>query len=102
MIHLKKRDISWYLAQYLLFAPFFFGLFMDFLGLPGALRYTLDLAWCGLAGLAVHRGKLRFSRSLSSMGWTGVMFFLYTLILLVFRYRSAVWYLWGLRNNFRF
>lgn len=102
MIHLKKRDISRYLAQYLLFAPFFFGLFMDFLGLPGALRYTLDLAWCGLAGLAVHRGKLRFSRSLSSMVWTVVMFFLYTLILLVFRYRSEAWYLWGLRNNFRF
>ena len=102
MIRLKKQEIPRYLAQYLLFAPFFFGLFIDFLGLPGALRYTLDLVWCSLVWMTVRRRNLRLPRMLAPMAGIAAVFFLYTLILLVFRYQSMVWYLWGLRNNFRF
>jgi len=102
MIRLKKREIPRYLAQYLLFAPFFFGTFIDLLGLPGALRYTLDLVWCSLVWMAAGRKKLHLPRNLSPMAWTAAVFLLYTLILLVFRYQSMVWYLWGLRNNFRY
>lgn len=102
MISLQKRQIPRYLTEYLLFVPFFFGFFMDLLGLPGALRYTLDLVWCALAGMAVGRKNLRLPRILAPMAGTAAVFFLYTLILLVFRYQSLVWYLWGLRNNFRF
>ena len=102
MIRLKKREIPRYLACYLLFAPFFFGLLLDGLGLPGALRYTPDLAWCALVWMALRRKQLRLPRMLVPMAAVAAGFFLYTLICMVFRYQSAIWYLWGLRNNFRF
>lgn len=102
VIHLRRQDLPRYLAGYILFLPFFFGFFIDLLGLPGALRYTVDMAWCGLLLLAVGKRKLRFHRQLAPMAWTAAIFFLYTLVCIAFLFQSPVWYLWGLRNNFRF
>lgn len=102
MLALQKQNLPRYLAAYILFLPFLFGLFLELLGLPGAVRYTVDMAWCSLVLLAIGKGRLRFHRRLLPMGLVVGAFLLYSLILLAFRYQSGVWYLWGLRNYFRF
>lgn len=99
---LQKRKCSCYLAGYILLLPLLFGFFIDFLGISGALRYSVDAAWCALVLLALKRGRLQFDRKLLPLALTAAVFFVYTLALLVFRYQSGVWYLWGVRNNFRF
>ena len=97
-----RRQLPRYLSWYLVLLPLFSGIFLDLLGLPGALRYTGDLAWCGLLVLAVGKGRLRLSRNLAIPACLAVLLFLYTLAVILFRYQSGIWYLWGLRNNFRF
>ena len=99
---LQSKDVPKYLTYYILLLPFFFGCFIDLLGLPGALRYTVDAAWCSLAVLALRREKLVFQRNLLPLLCLVVIFFLYTLVCILFRMQSPVWYLWGFRNNFRF
>lgn len=99
---IHRRELPRYLSWYLILLPLFSGIFLDLLGLPGALRYTGDLAWCTLAVLAVGKGRLRLGRDLTVPACLAAVFFLYTLAVILFRYQSGIWYLWGLRNNFRF
>lgn len=101
-LSLRQQAVPKYLACCILLLPFFFGLFIDLLGLPGALRYTLDIAWCALTLLALRKEKLHLPRKLLPLVWLAVIFLVYTLVCILFRFQSPVWYLWGLRNNFRF
>lgn len=98
----NKRNLPRCLSAYILFLPFFFATFIELLGLPGAVRYSVDVAWCTLILLAIGRGRLRFHRRLVPMALTVGAFLLYSALLLAFRYQSGVWYLWGIRNYFRF
>ena len=98
----KRNRLKTNLAVYLLMAPFFFGFLTGFLGMPGVVRYTMDIAWCLPVVLALKKGSLRLHRSLLPMACLAAIFLLYTLVCIIFRLQSPVWYLWGLRNNFRF
>ena len=82
--------------------PFLFGTLNDLLGLPWAIRYGIDAAWC--VGLLL---MLRFRRSIDLQPLNGLilwvfLFFAATLLIYPVLYQSALYYLWGLRNNFRF
>lgn len=90
------------LALYLFYAPFFLGLALDFLGLPGALKYTLDAAWCALTAMALLRPRLYLPRQLAPMACLVGILFVYTFFITLFQWQSGIWYLWGIRNNFRF
>lgn len=101
-LRLQKQAVPGYLTCYILLLPFFFGLFIDLLGMPSALRYTVDVAWCVLVVMALRKRKLRLQSPILPLVWLTVIFLLYTLVCILFRFQSPVWYLWGLRNNFRF
>jgi len=101
-LQLRREDLAKALTQYILLMPLFFGFFIDFLGMPGALRYTVDIAWCTLVVLTVRKRCVQFDRELLPLAWLTAVFFLYTLVCILFRFQSGVWYLWGFRNNFRF
>lgn len=101
-IVIKKRNQPGWLMFFIVVFPFLFGICIELLRMPMAVKYLIDLAWLALA---VY--MLRFHRSFNPpkasalMGWV-LAFFLYTFVVYVFRYQSGLYYLWGLRNNFRF
>lgn len=95
-IRIRKRTQPGYLLRLLVLLPFFLN------WLPGGMKYLLDAAW-----LILLIFLIRFWKSLDTgnvrglMGWTAA-FFALTLAVYLTRYQSALYYLWGFRNNFRF
>lgn len=88
---------------YLIFIfPFFFGLLQEVLGLPGVIKYVVDVAWMLLLlGTCLQRKIYIRSSLLPFVVWVFAFFF-YTLVVYCFRFQSVFYYLWGLRNYLRF
>ena len=97
-IKLKNRTQTGWLIWFLIIMPFLFGFLNETLGLPWSIRYLLDIAWCLLLGYRVL--SLRRGPQVPGV-WIG-MFLIYTLLVYVMQWQSALYYLWGVRNNFRF
>lgn len=98
VIRIKKRSLSGWLIWLLVMMPFFFAVLMEVLGLPNGMKYLLDMAWLGL-GVLLVRGCRMLPAGL--LRWVGA-FALLTLVVYVVQWQSGLYYLWGLRNNFRF
>lgn len=97
-IRIRKPTQTGVLLWILLILPFGFGCLHELLGLPWAIRYLMDAAWCLLViylGLAK-----RWSVQLTDL-WI-LAFFAYVLIRYLPQWQSPLYFLWGVRNNFRF
>lgn len=101
-VTIKKRSLTGWLVWLLIMLPFFFGTLIDLLGLPSVLKYTLDVAWCILAViLFLSKRNRRGAKINNLMIWVG-LFLLYTALVYIVQFQSPLYYLWGVRNNFRF
>ena len=81
--------------------PFLFGLLIEMLGLPTLFRYTIDVAWVFLLfTMVVKRAGKRIGPK-NLLIWS-MAFFVYAFVVYVPNYESALYFLWGMRNNFRF
>lgn len=101
-LHIKKRSLLEWLALFILVMPFFLSFFMDFLGVTSIIKYTIDVAWILCVGLLFLRRKVVFDRRLIPFLVFILVFLLYTLIVYIPNYQSIFYYLWGIRNTFRF
>jgi len=82
----------------IVFLPFLFALMNEVLGLPWSIRYIIDVAWCLLLVYMFLSGR-RGPQSLAVWIW---LFLIYTLFAYLPQCQSPLYYLWGMRNNFRF
>lgn len=101
VLTIKKRSQTELLVWILVMLPFLFGLLNGFLGLPWAIRYLMDAAWMVLTVmLLLHKGHLRGKGVTWLLLWV-LLFLIYTLLVYLVQYQSALYYLWGFRNSFR-
>lgn len=101
-ITIKKRTQSCWLTMVLILFPFALGTLNDLLGLPYGLRYILDVVWLLLVPmLFVNQRLIRRSKTGTLLAW-GAVFLLYTLLSYTLNFQSPLYYLWGVRNNFRY
>lgn len=101
-LRIRKRTQMQMLLWLIVIMPFLFSFFIELLGLPRMLRYTLDVVWVLLFAYLLmvrHRGKHTGTRSLALLV---LLFLIYTVLVSVTQLQSALYYLWGLRSNFRF
>lgn len=100
-IKIKKRIQSQGLCRFLLLFPFAFGVLNDLLGLPNAIKYGMDVVWVAAVLLMVlYRRSLDISRIRILLLWV-LLFLFATFLVYIPRWQSGLYYLWGLRNNFR-
>lgn len=99
-IKIKKRTQAGWLIWFLIMFPFMLAALNEFLGFPYAIRYLLDAAWMLLLGMALCRK--RKAKGINNLVAWCLLFFVYTLMVYLVQYQSALYYLWGTRNNFRF
>lgn len=95
-LRIRRRSRSGWLLWLLVVLPFFQA------WLPGGTSYLLDGAWCILA---VFLLRLRHALDWGKLRWLPAWVLGYLLLtagVYLVRYQSALYYLWGLRNNFRF
>lgn len=97
-IRITKPSQTGSLLWLLIIMPFLFALLNELLGLPWAIRYLLDIAWCLLLVYQLFSSQ-RGPQGLGIWIW---LFLIYTLLCYLLQWQSPLYYLWGVRNNFRF
>lgn len=100
VIRIKRRSQPQWLTWLSVLFPFLFGVLIEILGLPWAVRYVLDVVWILLLLLLIGDGKQTGKQTRGLVVWT-VAFLIYTFINYLLQYQSGLYYLWGVRNNFR-
>ena len=101
-IKIKKRTQPGWLMWLIIVLPFLFGFLNEFVGLPRTIRYLLDVAWIALLMFMVcFQRRLEIKPVRGLLGWV-FLFLLYTALVYLVEFQSPLYYLWGLRNNFRF
>lgn len=101
-IIIKKHSQPGWLLWLIIVLPFLLGFFCELIGLPWAIRYVLDISWIMLLVLLCMQRTRKSAKGTSLPAFWVWFFFAYTLTLYLVQYQSAFYYLWGLRNNFRF
>lgn len=101
-ITIQKRTVPEWLTCLLFLFPFVLPFLLQFLKLPGFMKYLMDLAWCCVLAITLLQPRLRVKRQLLPFLKLTGFFVLYTLVVYLLNYQSAVYYLWGFRNTFRY
>ena len=102
-LKIKKRNQPEFLIWLIVILPFAFGTMFDLLSLPSFFKYILDVAWILLLVLMIKNSKrLPFNKINVILLFFVVAFLTVTLALYFTNYQSILYYLWGVRNNFRF
>ena len=99
---IKKRTQTGWLMWLLIMMPFLFGTLNDLLGLPNLVRYVLDVAWCLLLVCLLLSNRSGQGIREKNLALWIVVFLLYAALVYVVQFQSLLYYLWGVRNNFRF
>lgn len=82
--------------------PFLMAFLLDFLGLPSFLKYIVDAVYIiAVLMLYAHR-KSVIRKEISPFIAFAAGFFLFLLIIYLFNFQSPFYFIWGVRNNFRF
>ena len=102
LLQIEKGAIAQWLILWIIALPLLWGVIFDALHLPSAFKYTADVMWVILLGLMVARKKIIVPKRILPLVICVVLFFLYSFINYLFNYESARYFLWGMRNNFRF
>lgn len=99
-IRIKRRSQPEWLIWLLVVMPFLFSILNELLGLPTAIRYILDIAWMVLLVILIRFNGLIHKKRKMFTVWI-MLFLFYTLFAYLPQYQSVLYYLWGVRNNFR-
>ncbi len=102
ILRIEKRPLPYWLVLWILALPICWGTIFQLLSLPSLIKYTADIAWFGLLCLMIFRKKIEVQKKVTPLVICMLVFFGYCLVMYLLNYQSVVYFLWGVRNNFRF
>jgi len=102
ILRIEKRPIPCWLIFWIVALPLSWGTIFHLLSLPSFIKYTADVAWIGLLCFMIFRRNINIDKKLFPLVLLVTVFFLFCLVMYLFNYQSIVYFLWGMRNNFRF
>lgn len=104
LLYIKKRTFTQWLTMFVAVMPLLMQALLQFFGLPSATKYLVDAA-LAVVVLFFFFTRLRYV-SLERKALPFVVFLIalmsLCLVVYIFNYQSAFYFLWGMRNNFRF
>lgn len=98
---IRKRTFQGWMACIIFVMPFLLAFLQDFLGLPSFVKYIIDVAWVLLLALMLLQKRITKTETKPLAILVGVFFGIVFLVYL-FNYQSVFYFLWGVRNNFRY
>ena len=101
-IRINKHTQPGWLLWIIIMLPFFFAGLNELIGLPRTIRYVLDMAWLGLLVLMILKYKLKSRNGVSAFEILVWAFLLYVTLVYIVQFQSPLYFLWGVRINFRF
>ena len=102
LIYIKKRSFPEVLVSLVVLFPFIMAFLLEFLNVPNFIKYAVDAIYICAFVYINFRKNTYIKRELAPFAVFILCFFLYNLIIYLFNYQSAFYFLWGVRNNFRF
>lgn len=102
ILYIKKRSFPEWVVLLTLFLPFTFAFIVEFLGIPGFVKFFIDAVLLVMAVLILLKRPFTVSRNLTPLLLLVIILFIVTFISYFFNYQSIFYYFWGFRNNFRF
>lgn len=102
LLRIEKKPVPFWLTIWIFALPLMWGFLFQWLSLPDVFKYTADVAWLCLLPFMITGTSIRIEKKIVSLVLVVAGFFIYALILYLFNYQSLAYFLWGLRNNFRF
>ncbi len=101
-LYIRKRILPEWIMLFIFVFPFLMASLIEFLYLPSAVKYLVDAGYI-VAGLAVYARKETALRvNIKPFTRFILIFFLSLFALYLFNFQSPFYFLWGVRNNFRF
>lgn len=101
-INIKKRSVFEWLLLFVLIFPFFQALLFELIKLPDAIKFLSDAFLIVTVFGLLIRKRIEINKYLLPIFLLVLAFFAYTLVVYFFNYQSVFYYIWGLRNIFRF
>ncbi len=101
-LHIKKRNFPEWMIFVILLFPFVYGFLTQVLPLPGAIRFSLDAIIVFLFVGFFIKNRFTIKRNVLPLFVLIALFFTYTLIVYAINFQSPFYYVWGVRNLFRF
>lgn len=98
----QKRSLPECLTYVIFIMPFLLSFLQDFIGLPSFVKYIIDVCWFGVLISLLFVRRVYLKRETAPIVSVVLVFFLLSLIVYLFNYQSPFYFLWGVRNNFRF
>ena len=102
MLKIEKRPLPCWLIFWIVALPLCWGTVFHFFKLPSVIKYTADVAWIALLFFMVFKRKIEVDRKIHPLLLLVFAFFLYCLVMYLINYQSVIYFLWGIRNNFRY
>ena len=101
-LHIEKRTFPEWMVFVIFIFPFAYGFLTQFLPLPRAIRFVLDGIIAFLCIGFLIRDRFTIKRNVLPSFVLIVLFFTYTLVVYAMNFQSPFYYIWGVRNLFRF
>lgn len=101
-IRIKKRSQNEWIVMFIFAMPLLFAPLLELLSLPSIIKYTVDIAWVFILLTMLLKRKCSISRDAKMLERWIIAFLFYCIINYAFNYQSLFYFMWGLRNNFRF
>ncbi len=102
VIYIKKRTLPQWMTLFVFAAPFFLPMLLQLFNLPGLVKYAVDVVWLGLLFVMCFRKRIEAQRKLVPFMVFVLLLFTYSFVVYLFNYQSPFYFLWGIRNNYRF
>ena len=101
-LYIQKKNFPEWLIFFVLFLPFIIPTLHQLLSFPQFIYYIIDILLIVCLGLVIMQRQVKANRTLFVFFVYIILFLIYTIITYIFNYQSLFYYLWGVRNNFRF
>lgn len=107
-LYIKKRSFPEWLIFLVFFIPFSLAFFTELIGGLSFIKFVIDaslivaLTILITKSISQSRGLYAISREILPFVILVLVFLIYTFIVYLCNYESALYYIWGVRNNFRF
>lgn len=98
----RRRTQTGWLLWLILMLPFAFALLVELIGLPYMVRYSVDVMWVLAFFYILLAQRKKHEGSTGKLARLILCFFIYTALVYIVQFQSPLYYLWGVRCNFRF
>lgn len=101
-IYIKRKTFPAWLTSFLLLYPFLISTLIGMLKLPSVVKYSADIAWVLILIIMIFEKKIILKKVLVPCVLFVFGILVVWSIVYIFNYQSMFYFLWGIRNNFRF